>query len=294
MKRRCRAVLAALLMLTCPQLHAGNRLQVAVTLHPYYSWTARIGGEHVEVLPMIPDGADAHAYQPRAVEVERLSGVNAVVMNGAGHDAFADTLLAAAQTSAVRIHTNVGVPLIRSASGGYNSHTFLSLLAATQQLHTIAQALGRLLPEHEAEFAANARVYAQQLRELLRRGLQQIAPLNADQLRVAAVHDGYAYLLTELGVPIAEVIQPRHGVDPSAKQLADSIDRIRAAKVRILFTEADYGGRFAEVIRKATGTQVVQLRHMSRGPHSADRFEVDMAHNVDAIVSAIRATQVAM
>ena len=267
---------------------ANDKLTVAVTLRAYYSWTARIGGDRINVVPMLPEGADTHTYQPRPSELARLQAVDALVLNGAGHDAFADTMFAAAGASALQIRTNVEVPLIRSKGGVHNSHSFLSLLGASQQIHTIARALGQLDPAHASEFEANARAYVRELRVVLQGGLNRLATENPASVRVAAVHEGYAYLLEELGLTLTEVLQPRHGVEPSARQLADSIQRIQTANIQILFTEAAYGNRFAELVRDATGTQVVQLRHLSSGAYAVDGFETAMAQNVDAIVSAVR------
>ena len=42
---------------------------------------------------------------------------------------------------------------------------------------------------------------------------------------------------------VAAVIEPRHGVQPTARQLADTIDRIKAANVHVLFAEKYFASR---------------------------------------------------
>jgi zinc transport system substrate-binding protein len=85
------------------------------------------------------------------------------------------------------------------------------------------------------------------------------------------------------------VVQPRHGVEPSAKQLADTIEKIRAANVNVLFTEMDLEKKSVEAIELETRCRIAKLRHIAGGEYSADRFERDMQANLDAIVAAVTA-----
>ena len=41
--------------------------------------------------------------------------------------------------------------------------------------------------------------------------------------RVVTVHDGYGYLLQEFGLEVAGVVQPSHGLTPSAAELRDMV-----------------------------------------------------------------------
>jgi zinc transport system substrate-binding protein len=64
-------------------------LRVGVTLHPYYSWTANAVRDcGVEVIPILPGEVDAGDYQPRPEDIAKIAGLDAVVVNGVGHDDF--------------------------------------------------------------------------------------------------------------------------------------------------------------------------------------------------------------
>ena len=64
-------------------------LKVGVTLHPYYSWTMNVVGDTgVEVRPILPGEVDAGDYQPRPEDIKKLADLDAIVVNGVGHDDF--------------------------------------------------------------------------------------------------------------------------------------------------------------------------------------------------------------
>jgi ABC-type Zn uptake system ZnuABC Zn-binding protein ZnuA len=73
---------------------------------------------------------------------------------------------------------------------------------------------------------------------MLAAALQKINAKKPAKLKIAVVHDGYAYLLGELGIEVTAVIQPRHGIEPSPRQLQDTIKRIQQANVNVLFAES--------------------------------------------------------
>nr|MBF0222241.1 zinc ABC transporter substrate-binding protein [Desulfobulbaceae bacterium] len=293
-------IATAVLLLTCSASLAAEPLNVGVTLHPYYSWVANIAGDTVNLQTVIPDNVDPHSYQMRPQDIESLSKLDVIVVNTLGHDDYIEEMLQAAGKADIkRIHPNTGIPLIAShhksydsqqskpESVSYNSHTYVAILGAIQQINTIASELGKLVPEHADLYKENARNYAVTLRKMLRNALQKLDKNKAETLTIASVHDGYAYLFQELGIKTDAVVQPRHGIEPSARQLADTINRIKKAKVNVLFTEVSYQKKYVDTIFAETGCRMYSLSHISNGTYSPEKFVVDMQNNLDTIVNAL-------
>src|SRR5262249_38731041 len=64
-------------------------LKVGITLHPYYSWVKNVVGDApVEVRPILPGEVDAGDYQPRPEDIQKIADLDAIVVNGVGHDDF--------------------------------------------------------------------------------------------------------------------------------------------------------------------------------------------------------------
>lgn len=289
------------ILLSTTSLAAEGQLKIGVSLHAYYSWVRTIAGDNAEVVPIIAEGSDPHSYQPRPEDIQKISGLDAIVINGMGHDDYIKPMIkAAGNKNLVMIDPHKGVPLIPSHQKSYdfektdkkqtisyNSHTYIAINGSVQQIYNITNELVKLSPENGDQFRQNARSYSKSLRKMLAAALQKINAKKPANLKIATVHDGYAYLLSELGIEVTSVIQPRHGIEPSPRQLQDTIKRIQQANVNVLFAELDYQKKYVDIIFSETGCRIYQLSHVSNGIYMKEKFTLDMKKNLDTIVQAV-------
>ncbi len=268
---------------------AAPPLKVGVTLHPYYSWTANVAvGLPIEVRPVLPGEVDAGSYQPRPQDVEKLADLDALVINGLGHDDFIGGMLQASGNAKCRvIKPNDGTPQLKSLRGGaVNSHTFISFSNAIQQTYLIARALGELRPELAPKLQANASAYVKRLRALQADALKRLSA--APHAKVITVHDGYAYLLQELGVELAGVVEPAHGLVPSAAELGEVVKLLQKEQVKVVLSEEGFPAPLLAVLEKA-GAKVTVISHIATGAYTPERFEQEMKKNADALATALGA-----
>jgi zinc transport system substrate-binding protein len=270
-------------------------LRIGITLHPYYSFVANIVGDRAEIIPLIDADANPHGYAPQADDMIRITSMDVLIVNGIGHDSWAFEILDAAgvRDSLPLIYANDGVSLIPvagDASGAkiVNPHTFISTTAAIQQVYTISRKLGELDPDNAAFYRDNARRYALEIRKLRAEFDEKIAGVNLANFRCATMHSGYDYILQELGLQVTAVIEPRHGVEPTARQLADTIDRINSSGVNVLFAEKYFASKLSDTIKEATGVQMYSISHISSGPYTPEKFVDEMRENLNTLAQAIR------
>ncbi|MGC4030057.1 MAG: zinc ABC transporter substrate-binding protein [Steroidobacteraceae bacterium] len=293
-----RTLLFALLALTLGQGTAmaaeAKKLKVGITLHPYYSFVANIVGDRAEIVPLIDGDANPHGYVPQPADMIRMSSMDVLVVNGIGHDSWAFEILdAAGMKGKIKlIYANDGVSLIPvsgdpSGAKVVNPHTFISITAAIQQVYTIARKLGEIDTANATYYRDNARRYALRLRKLIPEFNAKIAGVDLTKFRCATMHSGYDYLLQELGLQVTAVIEPRHGVEPTARQLAETVGRIKAANVNVLFAEKYYASKLSDTIQKATGAKIYPISHISSGQYTAGKFEDEMRENLDTLATAI-------
>ena len=265
-------------------------LRVGVTLHPYYSWTKNVVGDtNVEVVPVLPGEVDAGDYQPRPDDIARIADLDAIVINGLGHDDFIqDMIKASGNDKIVVIRPNEGTPLLKAAHGdSVNSHTFISFSNAIQQSYAIAKALGALRPALAATFEQNAALYARRLRAIKANAASRIG--DPRRKRVVTVHDGYGYLMQEFGIGIAGVVEPAHGLVPSAKELGDMVDLLNREHIRVVFSEETFPEPLLKVLRDEGHAKVYIISHVAAGDYSPEEFEVVMQRNADVLVEAMNA-----
>jgi zinc transport system substrate-binding protein len=272
----------------------GGKLKIGITLHPYYSFVANIVGDRAEVVPLIDAGSNPHNYTPQPDDMKRVLTMDALVVNAIGHDEWAfDIVKAAGRDKDLKlIYANDGVALIPIAADEgqakvVNPHTFVSTTAAIQQIYTIAKALGEIDAPNAAYYRDNARAYAARIRKMKAEFSGRLADVDVAAFRCATMHGGYGYLMQEFGLQVVAVIEPRHGVEPTARQLADTIDRIKAANVSVLFAEKYFASKLSNTIKDATGVQMYSFSHMSDGAYGADLYEREMRLNLETLVEAM-------
>src|SRR5258707_225113 len=290
MKRRSFAfAIASLLFASRASAQATGVLKIGVTLHPYYSWTKNVVGTlpGYDVRSILPGEIDAGDYQPRPDDIKKLVDLDAIVVNGIGHDDFIMPMLkASGNKKVVVIRPNEMTPQIHAAHGGsVNSHTFISFTNAIQQTYAIQRALAALRPQDAAALQKNAGDYARRLRLIKSKAALRLA--EAKITRVVTVHDGYGYLLQEFGLEVAGVVQPAHGLTPSAAELRDMVKLLQREKIRVVFSEETFPAPMLKVLKDEGGVKVYTITHIASGDYSADKFEREMQRNVDTMIRAL-------
>lgn len=292
-----RKILTVLLMIVFGTVSfAKDKLVVGVTLQPYYSFVRNIAKDKVIVEPVVRlDLYDSHSYQPKVEDIKKMSDLDVLVVNGIGHDEFIfDILNASDKKDKIKIiYANKQVSLMPvagslSSQKILNPHTFISVTTSIQQIYNIARDLGEIDPTNREFYMTNAREYAKKLRKLKTETLAEVQNLGNLDFRVATLHGGYDYLLSEFGIDVKAVIEPSHGAQPSASDLQKVIAIIKKEKIDVIFGEKNFNNKFVETIHNETGVEVRKLSHMTNGPYEDDSFEKFIKYNLDEVVKAMK------
>ena len=275
---------------------AKQKLRIGVTLQPYYSYVANIVEDKADVIPVVRlDKFDSHNYQVTAEDIKRMDTIDILVVNGIGHDEFVfDILNASKNKDKIKvIFANKNVLLMPIAGTIksekiLNPHTFISITASIQQVYNIAKELGNIDPENKKFYIKNARNYAKKLRRIKTDALDKIKGLEGLDFRVATAHGGYDYLFSEFGIEVKAVVEPAHGIQPSASELEKVVNIIKKDNIDVIFGETAYNSKYVDTLNKETGVQIRYLSHLSTGPYSKDGFEKFIKIDLDEIVSAIQ------
>lgn len=273
---------------------AAEKLTIGITLQPYYSYVKAVVGDKADILPLVDAGFNPHNYLPQPNDLRRLKQMDVIVVNGVGHDDFALKVIDAAnRDDLVVIKANNDVPLLPAmgqsvGDGAVNPHTFVGLSTTIQKVYTLANKLAELDPNNAREYRKNARDYAKKFRLMKRKAMLTLGDLDTSGMKVATTHNAYGYLLQEFGVDVAAVIEPAHGVEPSASQLQETIEKIKQSGIDVLFYELNMPNRYVDTIEKATGVKLYRFSHMTHGQYETDKVEIEMQQNLVTLVEAMQ------
>lgn len=285
--------LSFLLLLVSMASYA-QKLTVGITLQPYFSYVKAVVGDLAEVLPLVDEGFNPHNYQPQTNDLRRLNMMDVIVVNGIGHDDFALKVIAAADRSdLIVIQANKDVPLLPAmgqsvGNGAVNPHTFVGISTTIQKVYTIANEMAKIDPDNAKLYRKNARAYALKFRKMKHQAMLELSDINTSGMKVATTHNAYGYILQEFGVEVTAVIEPAHGVEPSASQLQETIKKIRQSGIDVLFYELNMPNRYVNTIEKETGIKLYRFSHMTHGAYQVDKVEIEMSKNLQTLVEAMK------
>ncbi len=287
-------LLSLVSLFSASAMSATKPLVIGITLQPYYSYVKAVVGDKAEILPLVDAGFNPHNYLAQPNDLKRLNKMDVIVVNGIGHDDFALKVISAANNSELMVlEANKDVPLLPAmgqsvGKGAVNPHTFVGLSTTIQKVYTIANELSRIDPENASFYRKNARKYAKKFRLMKRDAMLSLGELDTAGMKVATTHNAYGYILQEFGVDVAAVIEPAHGVEPSASQLQGTIEKIRESDIDVLFYELNMPNRFVDTIEEATGVQLYRFSHMTHGPYEDNKVEIEMKSNLDTLIEAMK------
>ncbi|PTP40076.1 metal ABC transporter solute-binding protein, Zn/Mn family [Vibrio splendidus] len=71
-------------------------------------------------------------------------------------------------------------------------------------------------------------------------------------------------------------------------QLQETIEKIRASGIDVLFYELNMPNRFVDTIEAETGVQLYRFSHMTHGEYQDDKVEVEMKKNLETLIEAMK------
>jgi ABC-type Zn uptake system ZnuABC Zn-binding protein ZnuA len=157
----------------------------------------------------------------------------------------------------------------------------------------IEQGLARAGPAAATVFKANLDAYAAKLDVLDAQVAAQLKGLSNKKL--VTNHDAFSYYVDRYGLELVGSVIPSFdtSAEMSGRQVQDLVAKIKATKVKAIFTELSLPPKAAETVASEAGVKVVQgedaLYADALGPpgSSGDTYIKSIEHNTKTIVSAL-------
>ena len=147
-------------------------------------------------------------------------------------------------------------------------------------VRNIQEGLSKADPAGAATYAKNAEAYTAELKKLDDWIKEQVARVPVARRVLVTSHDCFGYFADRYGFKIVGTIVPSVSTDasPSARQIAQLIDRIRAAHAPAVFVEAQTNPQLAAAGRPGDRREGRQ-RSLPGIHHRSGRAGADLSEN---------------
>jgi zinc/manganese transport system substrate-binding protein len=298
MKNVFRFVVASALLVSSSLLIAAP-LKVVTSFSILADFVSEIGGERVEVRPLIGPDADAHAWSPRPSDARLVLDADLVVANGLGFDSWIERLAGSAGNRRVLLAAD-GITALKHDEGHahhehdhgpLDPHAWQNVANARIYARNIAHALIAADPAGEAHYQARLSRYDAELASLDASIRQRFAALPEEARKVVTSHDAFAYFGAAYGLRFLTAAGVGNRNEVSAAAMARLIRQLRKEKVPVVFIENINDPRLIQRIGSEGGARVGGTLYSDAlsGPDGpAASYVAMMRHNADTILAGIR------
>ena len=247
----------------------GDRLHVVTTVAPITSIVAAIGGDHVAIEGIVPEGTDSHTFEPRPRAAAVLAGADVLFLNGLKlEEPTKDLAEANLRDDAVLValgEETIGPDDYRydfsfpEEGGKPNPHLWTNPPMAGRYAEVVKDTLVRLDPDNAQDYEENHAALSARVDELdaaVRTATATVAP---EHRKLLTYHDAYAYFADEYGWEVIGAIQPSDFAEPSAHDVADLIGQVRDTGVPAIFGSEVFPSPVLEQIGDETGVRYVDV-----------------------------------
>jgi ABC-type Zn uptake system ZnuABC Zn-binding protein ZnuA len=269
----------------------GAALEVVATTTQVADFARVVGGDRVRVTNLIKPNVDAHDYEPSPADIDAIARADVVLQNGVGLEEWLDDTIQSSGFQGPVADTSRGVALRQDEGGERDPHIWQDPRNAQVMAANVERALAAAEPAAAPGFADRLAAYTRELRALDAEVARQIDSLANKKL--VTNHDAFGYYIDRYGLELVGSVIPSAdtSAELSGRDIRDLVARIRATKVKAVFTEASLPARAAETIAAEAGVKVVAgegaLYGDSLGPagSDADTYLKMIRHNTATIVA---------
>jgi zinc/manganese transport system substrate-binding protein/manganese/iron transport system substrate-binding protein len=265
-------------------------VRVVTTTTVFADIVSAVGGTRADVHSIIPPGVGPEDYEPKPDDAKKLADAQLIVSNGVGLDDFLNRILSSGGGSAARLVLGDGLPTI-DIDGEPNPHFWLDpTIVKNGYLPKVVEALSALSPADRPAFTANAAAYGSQLDALDAELQAQVATIPQENRKLVTFHDAFPYFARHFGFQLVGVVLANVGQEPNAAELAALVEKVKAAHVKAVFSEAQFNPKLSQTLADEAGitTVVTTLYNDALGPAPADSYPGMMRWNITQIVKALR------
>ena len=260
-----------------------------------------VAGGRLTVEALIPIGVDPHTFEPTPTDIRRVAESQVLIANGAGFESFLQKLIENAGDQRLIIEAADGLTsrqpsageMVDIDHGGNDPHFWLDPVQAIKYTENIRDGLSQIDPAGKEVYAKNAEAYISKLRELDAWITGQVQQVPESRRLLVTNHESFGYFADRYGFRVVGTVIPSvsTGASPSAQQLAQLVDRLRATRAPALFLETGANTQLADQLAAETGITVVAdlYTHSVTEPGGVAPTYIEMMRqNVQKVVAALK------
>ncbi len=262
----CAAAFAALLFSACHSEKkeeapaAGGKLSVVATTTMITDMVRDVGGEHVNVMPLMGPGVDPHLYKPTADDARKLREARVTFYNGLMLEGRMEELFVSLKKDGRAVHElaaaiNEGNRK-HAGEGHYDPHIWGDPRLWTLCVDVVVKGLSDADPAHADDYAKRGADTKARYTAAFEWCQQQVAKIPPQARVLITSHDAFNYFGDAFGFQVVGVQGISTVSEAGLADLAKTVDFIKQKSVKAIFVESSVPHATIERISKDSGAKI--------------------------------------
>ena len=237
---------------------------VAVTIAPQAAFVREVAGDLVNVVTMMPPGANHESFSPPPQDMEKLSNAALYLAMGLPPERASLLPKLAEMNRDMRI-VDMQMEVAKTyaprffAPNDQDPHIWLSPKRAVVMVNLTAQELSRIDPANSATYAANAARYIARI-EAADQEIQASFKTLWNRMFIV-YHPAFGYFAEDYNLTMVALEEEGKEADP--RRFREVIDMAKEKGIKVIFYQEDIDGRQSRTFAEELGGQAEKVSPMA-------------------------------
>ena len=281
------------------------KLHIITSIPDIADIAQNIGGDSVSVFSLARGSEDYHFVQAKSSFLPKINRAHLVFCLGLEAESFwLKPLVSSARNKTVKkgnpgwVEVYKGLDILEKPTeegakglqhpGGHrhgNPHYNNGPYAGKYMAKTIYEAYVRVDNENKEYYKTHYENYVQKLLDMEQGLLKKAALLNG--VHVISYHADLAYFCNFYGMEVTGCLEPKPGIPPNSKHLAQLIAKAKKDKVKLVLYHQAQNPRLPQKVAKRVGAQTVCFANMVKSRPEIKSFIELQEYNLDLMLEAL-------
>lgn len=243
-----------------------KKIKIVTTLFPLYDFAKNIGQDKVEVMLLLPPGAQAHSFEPKPSDIARINQADIFIYTGRFMEPWVEGIIKGISNKNLTIiDSSIGIKMIPAVFhdldepvGSLDPHIWLDFDNDKVITNNIVQALTKKDRVNADNYLKNADIYHKNLSLLDEQYKKTLSNCNKREI-IYGGHYTFGYLAKRYNLKYlaAQGISP--DAEPTAQDLISLVQQIKKDNIKYIFYEEIDSSKIAETLSNETQTKILPL-----------------------------------
>ena len=297
------ATAAALIALAAVDPPLAAKLNVVATTPDLAALAREIGGDLVDVKALAKPTEDPHFVDAKPSHIVTLNRADVLIEGGAELElGWMPPLIESARNTRIatgapgRIMASDGIRMLeipatldRSRGDVHalgNPHFLVDPLDAKIVAAHIADHFARVEPKSADVFRANLKKFNAAVDAKLVEWQHQLAPFRG--AKIVTYHNDFVYFAERFNLTIIETLEPKPGIAPSSRHLAEVIEKMKAENARVILVQPYQNRKTAETVARQIDGAVLDVSQQPGAVKNTDTYVELMDTLVRTLVAGLQ------